>query len=256
MSWWCALWILVSKGQGRNALITENCRIIHQPSWNFTQRLAMSRGCVLLILGSKGQDHYALIPENGLWRKILISLYAYHHETSHIDSPGVEDLTSWFEVKGKITMHWLLKMVYDALLLSLYTYNHETSHTDFSWVKHVPYWFWGQDVKGQGHNALITENGLWCLIAFYLHQQSWNFTQKLPGSQGCALLNSDSKGQWLRSQCIDSCKWFMVLNCFLFTLQSWNFTHRLPMSRRCALLISGPKGQRSRSQCINSWKCW
>ena len=23
----------------------------------------------------------------------------------------------------------------------------------------MPYWFWGQKVKGPGHNAVITENG-------------------------------------------------------------------------------------------------
>ena len=29
--------------------------------------------------------------------------------------------------------------------------------------------FWVKLDKGQGHNALITENGLWCIIAFPLH---------------------------------------------------------------------------------------
>ena len=30
-------------------------------------------------------------------------------------------------------------------------------------------------VKGQGHNAFITENGLCGVIAFTLHPSSWNF---------------------------------------------------------------------------------
>ena len=50
-------------------------------------------------------------------------------------------------------MHKLLKMVSGAELLVLYTYQHETSHADSPWGKDVPYTFWGQKVKGQGHNA-------------------------------------------------------------------------------------------------------
>ena len=50
-------------------------------------------------------------------------------------------------------MHKLLKMVSGAELLSLYTYQHEASHADSPWGKDVPFTFWGQKVKGQGHNA-------------------------------------------------------------------------------------------------------
>ena len=32
-------------------------------------------------------------------------------------------------------------------------------------------------VKGQGHNAMITENGLYCKIAFPFHLSSWNYFQ-------------------------------------------------------------------------------
>ena len=73
--------------------------------------------------------------------------------------------------KVKVTMHWLLKMIYVAWLLSFYTY-HETSHTDSPWVEDVPYWFWGQKVRGQGRNAWITENGLCCIIAIPLQNES------------------------------------------------------------------------------------
>ena len=51
----------------------------------------------------------------------------------------------------------------------------------------VPYGFGDQKVEGQGHNALITENGICCINAFPLHLSSLNFIQKLPMSQGCAL---------------------------------------------------------------------
>ena len=36
----------------------------------------------------------------------------------------------------------------------------------------MPYLFWGQKVKGQGHNALIIENGLCRIISFSLHLSS------------------------------------------------------------------------------------
>ena len=84
----------------------------------------------------------------------LLSLYTYHHETSHADFPWGKDVPYRFwGPKVKVTMHKLLKMVSGAQLLSLYTYHHETSHADSPWGKDVPYRFWGQKVEGQGHNA-------------------------------------------------------------------------------------------------------
>ena len=63
---------------------------------------------------------------------------------------------------------------------SLYTYLDETSHAVSPWVKYVPYEIKGQNVKGQGHNARITENGFWRItdripftpILMKLHMQS------------------------------------------------------------------------------------
>ena len=104
--------------------------------------------------------------------------------------------------------------------------------------------------KGQGHNALITENCYWCIIAFPLHLSSWNFTQRLPMSWGCTLLISGSKGP--RSQCIDYWKKFMLLcllqgNCRISTfplhLSSWNFTHKFSLNRGYGLSVSWSKGQ-------------
>ena len=43
---------------------------------------------------------------------LLLFLCTYHHETSHTDSPWVEDvLYRFLGPKVKVTMHWLLKMV-------------------------------------------------------------------------------------------------------------------------------------------------
>ena len=85
------------------------------------------------------------------------------------------------------------------------------------WVEDVPYIFGGQKVKGQGHNALITENGLCFIIAFLVHLSSWNFIQRLLISRKCALWISGSKGQRSRSKCINNWKWFMSRNSFPFT---------------------------------------
>ena len=52
----------------------------------------------------------------------------------------------------------------------------------------VPFKFLGKEVKGQGHNALITENGNWPIIAFSLLISSWNFTHKHSISSGYACM--------------------------------------------------------------------
>ena len=76
-----------------------------------------------------------------------------------------------------------------------YFYHHETSYNKSPWAEDVSCWFWGQKVKDQGHNALITENGLCRIIHFPLHLSSRNLIQRLPISRGCALLSFGSKGQ-------------------------------------------------------------
>ena len=80
-----------------------------------------------------------------------------------------------------------------------------------------PYGLWGQKVKGQGHNARITEKGFLRITASPLHLSLWNFICSLPVSQVCALWNIGSKGQRSRSQCKDYWKWFLAHNCFPFT---------------------------------------
>ena len=52
----------------------------------------------------------------------------------------------------------------------------------------MPYGCRSQNVKGQGHNAVITENGFWHITAFPLHLQSSNFMHRFHVSQGYALL--------------------------------------------------------------------
>ena len=79
----------------------------------------------------------------------------------------------------------------------------------------MPYEIWGQKVKGQGHNARITENGFWRITASALHRSSWNFTCSLPMSRIWTLCTLGSKRS--RSQCKDYWKWFQAHNCFPFT---------------------------------------
>ena len=55
------------------------------------------------------------------------------------------------------------------------------------------------------------------ITAFPLHLSSWNFTCRLPMSQGCALYILRSKGQRSMSQCINYWKWFPAHNYFPFT---------------------------------------
>ena len=139
-------------------------------------------------------------------------------------------------------------------------------------------WIWVQKVKGQGYNALITENGLCRIIAFPLHLSSWNFIQGLPMSRGYALLVSDQKvkGQGHNALITENRSWWYALwmlgskgqghnvlikenglcriVAFPLHLSSWNFIQRLPMSWGCALWIWRSKGERPRSQFIVYWK--
>ena len=166
MSLGCALVILGSKGQGHNALITENglCQIsfpLHLFSGNFIQRLPMSRGCALLISRWKGQRSRSQCIDN--WK--------------------------WF-------MSWRMCPID---LVS----------------------------KGRGHNALITENGLYRIIYFPSHLSSWNFICRLSVSRGCALLILGSKGQSSMSQCIDNEliteNGLCGIIVFSLHLSTWNF---------------------------------
>ena len=80
-----------------------------------------------------------------------------------------------------------------------------------------PYGLWGQKVKGQGHNARITEKGFTRITASPLHLSWWNFTCSLPMSRVWTLWTLASKGQRSRSQCKDYWKWFLAHNCIPFT---------------------------------------
>ena len=135
--------------------------------------------------------------------------------------------------------------------------HNETSHAVSLWVKYVPYEIKGQKVKGQGHNARITENGFLRITASPLHLSLWNFTCSFPMSRVWTLWTLGSKGQRSRSQCKDYWKRFLGhtnVTASPLHLSSWNFTCSLPMSRVWTLWTLGSKGQRSRSQCKDYWK--
>ena len=106
-------------------------------------------------------------------------------------------------------------------MLPFYTYLYETSHAVSPWVEYGSYGLWGQKVKGQGHNARITEKGFWRITASPLHLSSWNFTCSLPMSRVWTLWTLGSKGQRSRSQCKDYWKWFLVHNCFPIWCITW-----------------------------------
>ena len=139
-------------------------------------------------------------------------------------------------------------------MLPLYTYLHETSHAVSPWVEYGPYGLKGQKVKGQGHNARITENGFLRITASPLHLSLWNFTCSLPMSRVWTLwtLGSKVKGQGHNARITE--KGFWRITASPLHLYSWNFTCSLPMSRVWTLWTLGSKGQRSRSQCKDYWK--
>ena len=148
------------------------------------------------------------------------------------------------------------KIFSSAYLLPLYTYLHETSHAVSPWVEYGPYGLWGQKVKlkGQGHNARITEKGPWRITASPLHLSWSNFTCSLPMSRVWTLwtLGSKVKGQGHNARITEN--GFLRITASPLHLSLWNFTCSLPMSQVCALWNLGTKGQRSRLQCKDYWK--
>ena len=81
----------------------------HLPSWNFTQRLLISRGYVLLILRSEDKVEMHWLQKT-VYGALLLSLWAYNHETSQTDSSLVENVPNWYQgSKVKITLLGLLK---------------------------------------------------------------------------------------------------------------------------------------------------
>ena len=165
-------------------MITENgfLRItdspLHLSLWNFTCSLPMSQVCTLWNLGSTGQRSRSQCKDYWKWflahncfpfTPIFMKL---HMQSPHESSMDPMD----FGVKRskvKVTMQGLLKKVSGAKLLPLYTYVDETSHAVSPWVEYGPYGLWGQKVKGQGHNARITEKGFWRITASPIWCITW-----------------------------------------------------------------------------------
>ena len=104
-------------------------------------------------------------------------------------------------------------------------------------------------IKGQGHYALINENGLFRIIAFSLHQTSWNFTQRLHMNWWCALLIFGV--QRSRSQSIDCWKRLMWHNCFLSSPIIMKLHTKASHESRMCPMDLGVK--RSKSQDSRKW---
>ena len=86
------------------------------------------------------------------------------------------------------------QLVFGLKVRYLLRYSNETSYTHSPWV-------WQGCVllilrsKGQGHGALIIENGFQTKSDAVIYIRSWNFIHFLPVSQRCALLILRSKGE-------------------------------------------------------------
>ena len=138
----------------------------------------MSRVWTLWTLGSKGQRSRSQCKDYWKWflahncfpfTPIFMKL--------HIQSPHESSMDPMdFGVKRskvKVTMQGLLKKDSRAELLPLYTYLDEASHAVSPWVEYRPYGLLGQKVKGQGHNARITEKGFWRITASPIWCITW-----------------------------------------------------------------------------------
>ena len=131
---------------------------LHLSSWNFIQGLPMSRGCALLILGSKGQGHNALITENGLWCIIAFPLHVLSWnftQRPHVSRMcpfdfGIQGQSALITENGwRCIIAFPLHLFIHRLPVSLYIYYHETSYNDCPWLEDVPYWYRGSWSRSQ-----------------------------------------------------------------------------------------------------------
>ena len=85
---------------------------------------------------------------------------------------------------------------------------------------------WVLGSKGQGHNALITENGLCRIIAFNLHLSSETSYKDSPWVEDVLM------GSGFHRSCIDYWKWFLAHNCFPFTSAFIKLHSQIPCESR------------------------
>ena len=116
------------KGQGHNALLTENnffpIKLTIMKLHRITHIPPMRWGCALLILGFKGHIRLQWLFKM-IYGAYLLSLYTDKQETSYTNFPWVKDVP--YRCQGQRSMSQLITEYFlVAELLSLYTYNHET----------------------------------------------------------------------------------------------------------------------------------
>ena len=139
----------------------------------------MSWGCALLILGFKGQRSRCQCIDSWKWLFVhncfpfTPNIMKLHKKTSlELHMCPIDFRVKRSKLKVTILNSWKYSMSHNCFPF-IHKY-HKTSHK---------YAHWGFAIlilgsKGQGHNALFTENGLWCKTAFPLHLQSSNFAQR------------------------------------------------------------------------------
>ena len=94
-------------------------------------------------------------------------------------------------------------------------------------MEDVPFWFWGQKVKGQGHNALLTEDGLcWIMLSVYTnHRETSHSDSPWVEDVPFWFRGQEVKGQGQNTWILENV--FLAIIAFPLKLTSWNFTQRL-----------------------------
>ena len=100
----------------------------------------------------------------------------YHHETSHRLLTNEGCTPKWFSGhKVKVTMHWYKKKIASLGKVFKHITVFPVHLSLWNFTQRLPIsqgcalLILGLKIKGHGHNALMTENGLCCIIAFLLH---------------------------------------------------------------------------------------
>ena len=155
------------KGQGHNALITGKIRYGNMnPAHNcfsltpFIMRLHIqtpheSRMCPIYFWVKRSRSQCIDYRKQSMSHNCFPIIMKLNTQTPH-ELRVCPIVVHVIRSKFKVTMHWLLKMEHNCfsftpIIMKL--------NTDSPWVEGVPYCCSCHKVKGQGHIALMTENG-------------------------------------------------------------------------------------------------
>ena len=199
----------------------------------------MSQRCTLLILRSQGHGTWLIVIGFRTITESVINLWSWNFIHLLPMSQGCTLLIlnsksqrsrSWRVINCEWFMdyNWLCNQ---PMIMKLHTHApHESRMCSLDF-----------EIKGQGHGAMMIENGFRTITDLAIHLWSWHFIHLLPMSQECALLVWGQKVKCQGHGALVIRNDSRTITDSVIHLWSWNFIYLFLMSQGCALLILGSK---------------